>query len=170
MSKHVVATMMDEAEEEALFARLRGGLQAARHGPGAAALAGRTEPDRELVAAVARVEAGLRTLAIRHDAAMRHADALEQSIEPRIEAAVARTTAALRADLDRLAVRPSSVARRQARRRAPAKAALFALALVLTLVLAGTAVTWFAGPFEAGPLARTLAASFADWRATLEAR
>lgn len=164
--------MMDEAEEEALFERLRRGLEALRRNGGAAPVeAPRTGPDGELVAAVARVEAGVRTLAIRHDAAARHADALEESIEARIEAAVARTTAVLRAELDRLAARLSSaaIAPRQPRRRSTLKTALLGL-FVLALVAAGTAVMPFAGPFDAGPLGRTLAGKVADWRAALEAQ
>jgi hypothetical protein len=76
--------MMDEAEEEALFARLRGRLDA-RHPDGAAPGA---PADVELVAAVARVEASLRTLALRLDSLARGADAQEAAIEAHVEAHV----------------------------------------------------------------------------------
>ncbi len=124
--------MMDEVEEEALFARLRGRLEA-RPVTGA---------DGELVAAVARVEASLRTLALRLDSLARGVDAQEASIEARLEAAVARSTAGLRAELDRLAERRADVRRQAA---APLRSVSLLLAVA---ILVGVGVAVWSGKLD----------------------
>lgn len=105
---------MDDEEEEALFERMRRGLERARRD----AAAGRSEvgatpaPDPEALAALARVEASLRTLASNTETLARRADALDAAIETRIESTVARITAGLRADLERLSGRVAALSAR----------------------------------------------------------
>lgn len=117
---------MDDAEEEALFARLRRGLELVRRdaslaqSDGAVVPAG---PDPETIAALARVEASLRTLASNVESLARRADGVDAAIEARVEATVARTTAGLRAEIERLSSAIAALAARaEAARPEPANA------------------------------------------------
>jgi hypothetical protein len=164
---------MDEAEEEALFARLRQGLDALRRD---AALAARGSPaavDPGLAVAVARVEASLRTLASGFESLARRADAQDEAVEARIEATVARTTAGLRADIDRLMARTAAAQRppmtppppRPARR--PPRRRLAAAVVVLALLAAGMTAAQMQGTPEADWVTHALAERVGQWRAAL---
>ncbi|MEO9191153.1 MAG: RodZ domain-containing protein [Acetobacteraceae bacterium] len=104
--------MMDDAEEEALFARLRRGLDLVRRD----AVSAQSDPaapvaasDPEMTAAVARVEASLRTLASNLESLARRTDGLDAGIETRVETTVGRVTAGLRAELERLSSRVTAL-------------------------------------------------------------
>lgn len=108
--------MMDETEEEALFARLRSRLEARRReAPLVAGL------DGEPATAMVRIEA---------------------SIEARIEAVVARSTAGLRADLDRLTARLGAPRAQELPGRSRRLAVLL---LALALLAGGGSAIWFNG-------------------------
>ncbi|MGA9866148.1 MAG: hypothetical protein WBQ75_06860, partial [Acetobacteraceae bacterium] len=101
-------TMMDEEEEEALFARLKRGLDSVRRDASPTSpdpTSPPSAPDPELIAAIARVEASLRALASNLESLARRTDGLEGGLEARIETTVARATAGLRAELERLSTR-----------------------------------------------------------------
>lgn len=103
---------MDDAEEEALFARLRHGLDSVRRDAASARsdpASPVAAPDPEMTAAVARVEASLRTLASNLESLARRTDGLDASIETRVETTVGRVSAGFRAELERLSSRVTAL-------------------------------------------------------------
>jgi hypothetical protein len=120
---------MDEAEEEALFARLRTQLRTIP-APSAA-----PHSETEVMRSLARVEASLRTLAGGLDSLARRVDALEGGLDPRIERAVARASAALRLDVDRLEARLSTASPATTEQRALARARPFVLIGLVAVAL-----------------------------------
>ncbi len=188
---------MNDAEEEALFARLRRGLELVRRdacvaqGDGPVAPAG---PDPETTAALARVEASLRTLASNVEALARRADGVDAALETRVETTVARTTAGLRAEIERLSsalasfsprpdpVRPDPVrpdpARLAARpvpdragpatpppRRGIGRALLTVFVALVLIVLGATAATRLGYGPDRLPISQNLQQRFSAWRA-----
>ncbi len=178
-SPGVVATrwVPVDPEEEALFAVARRGLDAIRRG---AEPAGSTDPaaTADVVSALARVEASLRALASDMELLGRRADGLDTALEARVEAAVARMTAGLRAEIDRLATRavpptvpadrpqPASSVPPTRRRRLGLHPVI--LGLVLLALVAGSAAAIRLGP-GADTMERAVGARVAQWRAALSA-
>ncbi|MEO8715159.1 MAG: hypothetical protein ABI369_09110, partial [Acetobacteraceae bacterium] len=171
--------MMDDEEEEALFARLRRGLEQVRRDAGAAQpdrFAG--PPDPEALAALARVEASLRTLASNMESLARRADSLDAAIETRIETTVARATAGMKSEIERLSSRVAGLAARsEPARRAPAVGVAapgsrrrtggrFAVGLlVLVLLAAGAFAAWRGLGVDASPFGQRVLGRWAAWRA-----
>ncbi len=150
---------MNDTDEEVLFARLRGGLEALR---GRAALGVAADP--ALAAAVARVEASLRSLAAGLERLAERADATESGLESRIEKAVARATASMRADLDRLALRPSPSVPAATKR--PRRVGLGLVVLVIVVLISAAAAVHEG--FGADSVGRAMAERFAAWRGLLD--
>lgn len=185
---------MDDAEEEALFARLKRGLALVRRDAslaqtdGAVAPAG---PDPETTAALTRVEASLRTLASNVEALARRADGVDTAIETRVETTVARTTAGLRAEIERLSTAiaalsaPAEVARPEPVRVTPparpipervspmaapprrfgvARGFLTVLIVLLLIALGVTAATRLGYGLNRLSVGRNLQERFSAWR------
>lgn len=185
---------IDDAEEEALFARLKRGLDLVRRdaslvqADGAVASAG---PNPETTSALARVEASLRTLASNVEELALRADGVDAAVETRVEATVARTTAGLRAEIERLssalsalaarpeAARPDPVRAMPADRPVPERAsavppprrrlgigrAVLAAFIALVLIILGvTAATRLGYGLDRLPLGQNLQERFSAWR------
>jgi len=187
--------MMDEDEEEALFARLKRALDSVRRDASLAQsdpTSPPPAPDPELIAAVARVEASLRALASNLESLARRTDGLEAGIEARIETTVARATAGLRAELARLsaripiqtappetprpdivlpsAERPLGSAERPslavpARRRRRGRPLLIGVVVLALVALGAAAATRLGYGLDAYPIGREMQARWAGWRA-----
>ena len=185
---------MNDAEEEALFARLKRGLELVRRDAslappeGAVTAAG---ADPETTAVLARLEASLRTLAANVEELARRADDVDAVLETRVESTVARTTAGLRAEIERLSLaiatlstRPEA-ARPEAARVVPgtrpvpervstiplpprrfgvARAFLTAIVVLVLIGLGVTAATRLGYGPDKLPIGRHLQERFSAWR------
>lgn len=155
---------MDEAEEEALFARLHQALKSGQRRPPPA---GADAPAPEASAALARIEASLRTLAGGLDATAQRVGGLEKGLDSRVETAVARSTAALRIDMDRLEARLAQPGRARDVPAAPAHPvghALLLAVLALIIVAIGGTTAWFGYVPGTGYLKPALASGVAQVR------
>lgn len=136
---------MNEADEEALFARLHARLKAEpmRPSPGV--------PDP----ALSRVEASLRTLATGLDKAMQRLDLLERELDTRVETTVSRELAELRIQVDQIDAKlrnrmPIAVRERieeKRRERRPLWPITIVAIAAFILVGAGAAATFWAPPW-----------------------
>ena len=166
---------MDEAEEEAMFARLRAGLAALRRNSADAGTDPETAQTPEISAALARLEASVRTIASGLDALAQRTGSLEGSIESQVEEAVARNTAGLRLDLSRLENKvysagvlplppgtPPVVTVEPEPRPARRRTALFVFLLVL-IACAGFGI-WVARSPQAGDIRRLVTDRFTTLR------